>query len=140
MRRSPASSVPATTRSSVRALAFPKDYTTVIRESQRASRQAMEDGHRLLEIEFPVAALTAVQGDEEGANEMTKSSEYLRQYARMFLDAASTSRVFFPDVKESELQAKGVWSDFPSINLDYLTKPSGLLDIGIDISGMRGGL
>jgi len=82
-----------------------------------------------------VASLTAVQGDEEGANEMTRSSEYLRQFARMFLDEADKTRVFFPDVKEAKLQSEGVWSDFPSIHLDYLTKPSGLLDIGIDLSG-----
>ena len=114
---------------------FPKDYSAVVRDAQEATKRAMQDGLRLLEVEFPVASLMAVQGDEEGANEMTKSSEYLRQYARAFLEVASSTRVFFPDVKESELQASGVWADFPSINLDYLTKPSGLLDIGIDLSG-----
>jgi len=114
---------------------FPKDYSAVVRDAQEATQRAMQDGLRLLEVEFPVASLMAVQGDEEGANEMTKSSEYLRQYARAFLDVASSTRVFFPDVKELELQAGGVWADFPSINLDYLTKPSGLLDIGIDLSG-----
>ena len=114
---------------------FPSDYNVLVRDAQSATLAAIADGHRLLEVEFPVASLMAVQGDEEGANEMTKSSEYLRQYARMFLDKASKTRVFFPDVKECQLQSQGVWSDFPSINLDYLTKPSGLLDIGIDISG-----
>lgn len=140
MRLSPAlTGVTATDRPSIRARAspngFPKDYPAVVRDSQEATKRAMLDGLRLLEVEFPVASLMAVQGDEEGANEMTKSSEYLRQYARAFLEVASSTRVFFPDVKESELQASGVWADFPSINLDYLTKPSGLLDIGIDLSG-----
>ena len=145
MRLLPApSGVAATGRPSVTARAspngFPSDYSAVVRDSQEASRLAMRDGLRLLEVEFPVASLTAVQGDEEGANEMTKSSEYLRQYARAFLEVASSTRVFFPDLKESELQANGVWADFPSINLDYLTKPSGLLDIGIDLSALSGTL
>jgi hypothetical protein len=113
---------------------FPRDYPGLIRQAQDATRAAIEDNKRLLEVEFPVASLSSVQGDEEGANEMTKSSMNLRQYSRMFFDDAENTRVFFPDLKEMRLQAEETWAD-TKIKLDYLTKPSGLLDIGIDLSG-----
>ena len=113
---------------------FPKDYTELIRQAHVATQAAREDGKQLLEIEFPVASLASVQGDEEGANEMTKSSQYLRQYARMFVDGADTTRIFFPDEKEMELQRKDVWEQ-TKFQLDYLTRPNGLLDIGLDVSG-----
>ena len=65
---------------------------------------------------------------------MTKSSQFLRQYTRMFLEDAERTRVMFPDLKEMQLQATDTWKD-TKINLDFLTKPNGLLDIGIDLSG-----
>jgi hypothetical protein len=113
---------------------FPKDYTELIRQAHMATEAAMKDGKQLLEIEFPVASLSSVQGDEEGANEMTISSQYLRKYARMFVDSADRTRIFFPDKKEMELQFDDVWKQ-TKFSLDYLTKPNGLLDIGLDVSG-----
>lgn len=113
---------------------FPRDYTDAIKQAQVATRAALEDKKQLLEVEFPVASLTSVQGDEEGANEMTISSQYLRKYARMFIDTAENTRIFFPDKKEMELQRTEAWEQ-TKFQLDYLTKPNGLLDIGLDVSG-----
>lgn len=113
---------------------FPKDYVEVIRQAQAATQAALADGKQLLEVEFPVSSLSSVQGDEEGANEMTISSQFLRKYTRMFLESAATTRIFFPDKKEMELQSSDIWNQ-TKCNLDYLTKPNGLLDIGVDISG-----
>ena len=129
---------------------FPDEFPTAIKQAQEATLAALADGHRLIEIDFPSAGLMAVAGDAEGANEMTYSSQHLRQFCRVFKDKskAATTRIFFPDFEELKVAQYGktkdpsagswdidaVW-DQTSFQLDYLTKPSGLLDIGIDISG-----
>ncbi len=38
-------------------------------------------------------------GDAEGANEMSYSMSFLRQFCRIFQDQAGTTRIFFPDDK-----------------------------------------
>ena len=43
--------------------------------------------------------LLAFSGDAEGANEMTYSMGYLRQFCRPFQQNAATTRIFFPDKK-----------------------------------------
>jgi hypothetical protein len=101
-----------------------------------------------MEIDFPSAGLMAVAGDAEGANEMTYSMQHLRRFTRIFNEKAAATRIFFPDVGELKVAKFGknkdpsagswdidaVWGDKSSFQLDYLTKPSGLLDIGIDLS------
>lgn len=114
---------------------FPLDYPEAIKQARESTESALDDGFELLEVEFPTSCLDAVAGDAEGANEMTYSSEYLRSFSRLFLDKADRTRIFFPDKKEMELQREvGPWSQ-TNFQLDYFTKPSGFLDIGVDISG-----
>lgn len=128
---------------------FPDEFPTAIKQAQEATLAALADGHRLIEIDFPSAGLMAVAGDAEGVNEMNYNSQHLRQFCRIFQDKskAATTRIFFPDIGEFNIAKYGkskdpnagswdieaVW-DQTSIQLDYLTKPSGLLDIGIDLS------
>jgi len=116
-------------------VAFPADYVVAVKQAQKAAEAALEDEKRLIEIEFPTSELSAVAGDAEGANEMTLSSNYLRQFTRMFMEEAEVTRIFFPDDKEMEMQRgeNGTW-EATKFQLDYLTSPSGLLDIGVDIS------
>jgi hypothetical protein len=111
--------------------------------------KALEDGKTLIEVEFPTASLSSVAGDAEGANEMNFSLAFLRQFCRAFQDRASTTRIFFPDAKELEVARQGTsvdpnaadaWSTDPQFaqtrfQLDFLTRPNGLLDIGINIGG-----
>lgn len=115
---------------------FPRDYVEAMRQAQDATKKAQHDGWSMIEIEFPPSSLVSVAGDGEGANEMTYSAKYLRQYCRLFGDSASTTRIFFPDEKEMKMQQseEGEWGE-TKFQLDFLTKPSGLLDIGIDVSG-----
>lgn len=42
--------------------AFPSEYDTAIRQMQLATKAALADGHKLLEVEFPSAGLAAAQG------------------------------------------------------------------------------
>ena len=46
---------------------FPSDYNEAVRQAQGAVKAALEDGHRLLEVEFPTASLRSVAGDAEAA-------------------------------------------------------------------------
>ena len=71
----------------------------MISTAQDATRAAIADGVRLLEVEFPTGGLESVSGDSEGANEMTYSLEFLRRFCVLFQlsDSVSTTRVFFPD-------------------------------------------
>lgn len=133
------------------AVSFPEDYTKAIRQAQDATLKAIADGMKLVEVEFPTASLSSVAGDAEGANEMTYSLQYLRKFTRAFKDRAERTRIFFPDYQELRVAKYGkskdpnagswdieaVWSGKTSFKLDYLTKPSGLLDIGIDMSGFN---
>lgn len=73
---------------------------------------------------------------------MTYSMGYLRQFCRSFQQNAAATRIFFPDKKEMEVaktgkgieEESGPVFDVTKFQLDYLTTPSGLLDIGIDFS------
>lgn len=42
-------------------------------------------------------APTCTAGDAEGANEMTYSMGFLRQFCRSFQQNAAATRIFFPD-------------------------------------------
>lgn len=79
--------------------AFPPDYPAAIQQMQGAVQAALADGATLLEIEFPTSGLASVAGDGEGANEMTNSLRYMRQFCRIFQDRANRVRIFFPDDK-----------------------------------------
>jgi hypothetical protein len=85
------------TRHNVQGL--PSSYEQAIADAQQATRDAIEAGVRLIEIEFPTAGLLSVAGDAEGQNEMTYSLEFLRKFLIMFQlkDQASSTRIFFPD-------------------------------------------
>lgn len=119
---------------------FPSDYSTALRQAQTATLSALKDGHKLIEVEFPASSLEGVSGDGEGQNEMTYSMGYLRQFCRSFQQDAATTRIFFPDKKEmvfaksgkSTVVDEGSVFDVTKFQLDYLTTPSALLDIGID--------
>ncbi|KAK9814690.1 hypothetical protein WJX72_009846 [[Myrmecia] bisecta] len=123
---------------------FPEAYPQAIRQAQVAVTAALADGCKLLEVEFPTASLASVPGDAEGANEMTLSMGFLRQFCRIFQTKADSVRIFFPDEKELQVAKRGLSSktaeniggdfDVTRFNLDYLTKPTGLLDLGIDIN------
>lgn len=41
---------------------FPSEYDTAIRQAQLATKAALADGLKLLEVEFPVSGLAASQG------------------------------------------------------------------------------
>jgi hypothetical protein len=126
---------------------FPDDFPQAIQLAQVSTLQALSDGIKLIEVEFPSASLLAVAGDAEGANEMTYSSRHLRQFCRAFHDGAAKTRIFFPDKEELRVakQGKGmdpnagawdidpIW-DQTAFSLDYLTEPSGLLDLGINLN------
>ena len=140
----------ATPNSEETLVPFPDEFPTAIKQAQEATAAALADGHRLIEIDFPSAGLMSVAGDAEGANEMTYNMQHLRQYSRIFQDKAAKTRIFFPDISEMNVAKNGkskdpsagswdidaIW-DQTSFQLDYLTKPSGLLDIGIDLSNFN---
>lgn len=81
---------------------------------------------------------------------MTSSMNYLRQFLNAFASQGPSVRVFFPDQKELLVATQGKamdpnagsWTpkavfDKASFKLDYLTRPTGLLDIGIDLNKAR---
>ncbi|CAG9467554.1 unnamed protein product [Pedinophyceae sp. YPF-701] len=120
--------------------AFPQDFSELISQAQRATNAALEDGVKLIEVEFPSAGLAAVPGDAEGANEMSYSMDFLRSYVSIFNRDAETTRIYFPDKSELKLATKGdagkdVEPRFGDVKfqLDYLQNPTGLLDIGLDV-------
>jgi hypothetical protein len=45
---------------------FPSEYPQAIRQAQSATKQALTDGCKLIEVEFPTASLSSVAGDAEG--------------------------------------------------------------------------
>eukprot|EP00878_Enallax_costatus_P006467 GHUV01006779.1.p1 GENE.GHUV01006779.1~~GHUV01006779.1.p1 ORF type:complete len:312 (+),score=85.97 GHUV01006779.1:437-1372(+) len=118
--------------------AFPSEYDTAIRQMQLATKAALADGHKLLEVEFPTAGLAAAQGDGDGQNEMNWSMSYLKNYLNGFQEDASAIRVFFPDNMELAVARSGqssdpsagrqamdaVFGDDSSYRWGYLTKQS----------------
>lgn len=95
--------------------ALPRSYEQALAAAQQATKAAIKDGVRLLEVEFPTAGLDSVAGDAEGQNEMTYSLEFLRRYLVVFQlqDTAGSTRVFFPDKQarspRRHLSARGLW-------------------------------
>ena len=96
---------------------LPRSYEDAISAAQAATRAAVADGVRLLEVEFPTAGLDSVAGDAEGQNEMTYSLEFLRRYLVVFQlqDTAGTTRVFFPD-KEARSAANPPAVTHPAVS------------------------
>jgi len=90
---------------------FPTDYAAAVLGAQRAVRRAIEDGKGLVEVDFPVAGLEKVGGDEEASTENNLQAKYLREFCRMFAtwDAcpAKRVRVCFPDEDELAVATRG---------------------------------
>jgi len=161
-RRSPPAAAPRGLASRPSTLCPPHPSPPLIRQAPRGTRAALAAGHDLIEVEFPPSGLRSVPGDGEGANEMTANAGFLRSYAAMFNRDATSTAVFFPDAKEMALAMQGSTADgglgfnvplapvqrpaedlAPSFSpetsrfrLSYLTSPSGLGDMGIDLAGL----
>lgn len=110
---------------------FPSDYDEVLDQAKDATKAALNDGKKLLEVEFPTAGLESVSGDAEGGIEMTSSMILVRDFCNNFLTSEqyARTRIFFPDISEVGAAKAGVFEG-TYFKLDYLTKPSGLEDIG----------
>ncbi|GAX83064.1 hypothetical protein CEUSTIGMA_g10490.t1 [Chlamydomonas eustigma] len=86
---------------------FPANYDQALRQAQEAVKAAVLDGHKILEVDFPVGGLTGVQGDGEGQTEMNACMGYLRQFMNAWRQEASTTRIFFPDSGELAVALSG---------------------------------
>ncbi|KAH7315389.1 hypothetical protein KP509_21G047400 [Ceratopteris richardii] len=113
------------------AVNFPVDYEEVLEQAKVATKAALNDEKKLLEVEFPTAGLESVSGDAEGGIEMTSSMVLIRDFCLNFLasEQYARTRIFFPDINEVEAAKVGIFEG-TFFKLDYLTKPSGLEDIG----------
>ncbi|KAL2622943.1 hypothetical protein R1flu_003148 [Riccia fluitans] len=111
---------------------FPSDYDELMNQVKVSTRAALQDSKLLMEIEFPTGGLDSVPGDVEGGIEMSSSMFLVREFCRVFADGdkAGRTRIFFPDVTEVESAKENVFAGTP-FKLDYLTKPSGLNDLGL---------
>ncbi|MCO5556423.1 hypothetical protein L7F22_009972 [Adiantum nelumboides] len=100
-------------------------------QAKVATKAALNDGKKLLAIEFPTAGLESVSGDAEGGIEMTSSMMLIRDFCLNFLanEQYARTRIFFPDINEVAAAKAGIFEG-TYFKLDYLTKPSGLEDIG----------
>lgn len=90
-------------------MAFPRDYNELIQQCKDSLLAAHADGVMLQEVQFPVAGLDSVSGDQEGNAETNRTVLYLRElldaYKRDGSQAAT--RVFFPDTVELALARGG---------------------------------
>lgn len=114
-----------------KAVPLPETYEQLISQVQAATEAALNDGKKLLEIEFPTAGLDSVPGDAEGGIEMTDSMRYMKDFCRLFTksrDGASI-RIFFPDSSEVAEAKSDIFQGVP-FQLDYLTKITGFEDVG----------
>eukprot|EP01026_Neomeris_dumetosa_P081856 TRINITY_DN92749_c0_g1_i4.p2 TRINITY_DN92749_c0_g1~~TRINITY_DN92749_c0_g1_i4.p2 ORF type:complete len:293 (+),score=47.79 TRINITY_DN92749_c0_g1_i4:3-881(+) len=133
-------------------LRLPLSYEEAIRQAQISVQNAINDGIKLIEIEMPVTSLTSVPGDGEGANEMSLSMRYLKTFVSMFERSKEerSVRIFFPDKQELRVAQKGAAKELNAnkqevepvfsgtqFKLDYLTKPSPFLDIGLDVTKFK---
>lgn len=108
--------------------------------------EALLDGHRLLEVEFPPCNLDAVEGDEEGMREANRNVEHARIISTRLSDllphGKERMRVLFADRIEHMVATKG--SDgFDQVDaidptfegwtgrLGWLTDPSFFTESGI---------
>ncbi|KMZ76217.1 hypothetical protein ZOSMA_105G00470 [Zostera marina] len=110
---------------------FPVDYSDLLQQAKSATDFALNDGKKLLEIEFPTAGLESVPGDGEGGIEMTGSMQLIREFCDYLIipEKIVKTRIFFPEAKEVDY-AKKMLFEGVSFKLDYLTKPSLFQDFG----------
>ena len=120
----------------IAARAFPDSLPLAVRGAREAAGRLLEDGGLLLEVEIPASAINSVPGDGEGVNEMTASGQQALEFALGLWRGSEVERlrVFFPDEGEMKLAA-GDAEGWPAagFRLDYLTRPTVLLDVGLDI-------
>lgn len=130
---------------------FPSSYESLVNQAQRAVKAAIDDGHLLVEVEFPPGGLETVAGDEEGNNELNATARYLRAICRIFEreGKAESTRVYFPDKTELSIATEGrEWSSSDGIRgpensgieatfadwpgpVDFLTDPSFVTESGL---------
>eukprot|EP00963_Diacronema_lutheri_P013698 scaffold2682_cov344-Pavlova_lutheri.AAC.10 len=134
------------TRHRVRANAFPRSYAEVSIQAQESAWKALQDGHRLLEVEFPPCALDAVEGDEEGMREANRNVQHVHTIASRMASRLENGkkkvRVMFADRTEFQVATKGS-SGFDQVDaveptfdewdgrLGWLTDPSFLTESGL---------
>jgi len=111
---------------------FPVDYGDILRFASRATAQMVKAQQRLIEIDFPVAGLAAVFGDEEGGVEMTRSAQFVAEFTRCLPPDYKAVRVYFPDQAEAERQRE-LFVNQSRVRVDHLTQPTGLSELGWDI-------
>jgi len=127
---------------------FPRDLTAAVRAARTAAKAALDAGATFVEVEMPSASLSSVAGDAEGVNEMNASAALLRDFLREWDRDGPAVRVFFPDQAESRIVqvgrgmnpgagSAGVAPSFApgthTFSIDYLTTPTPLLDMGLDL-------
>lgn len=126
--------------------AFPRSYAEVSLQAQESAWKAIQDGHRLLEVEFPPCALDAVEGDEEGMREANRNVQHVHAIASKMasrLDSGKEKmRVMFADRTEFQVATEGS-SGFDQVDaveptfdewsgrLGWLTDPSFLTESGL---------
>ena len=82
-----------------------------IRQAQEAVKQAIADGHAIIEVDFPVTSLNGVNGDGEGQNEMNANLKMMRQFLNAWRSESEGVRIFFPDNKEAQIAKSGLSMD-----------------------------
>ena len=143
----PCSSSSSSSSSSRSSVAFPQNYTQLHSSCKDAVGQALLDGVKLVEVDFPPAGLETVPGDEEGANEMDANLAHVLAITALFAEreelVKSTVRVLLPDEKEmasaAEMQSNAGGRLNANLRLDFLTRPSFLSDFGIDVDPFQRG-
>lgn len=125
---------------------FPTSVDAAVVQARAAVRAALDAGKQLIEVEIPPQSIAAVAGDGDGAAEMLSAAVTLRSLLREFDKTAATTRVYFPDAAEAGTQTRGRGMDpaagsvgVPATfagaryRIDWLTEPSLLNDIGLDL-------
>ncbi|QDZ23195.1 DUF1995 domain-containing protein [Chloropicon primus] len=116
---------------------LPRTYEQALAQAHGAVRDALKDGEKLIEVEFPPLSLGAVCGDGEGSVEMDANLGHVLELSAMLVKESKQKnlKVLLPEEKEEEelLSLKEAQYPNASFGTGFLTNPSLLGDVGLDL-------
>lgn len=98
----------------------PSTFVQCIGSAQRAASLAMEQGHRLLEVEFPPLAADILEAPECSAYDVSRANvKHALRFAERFAEEGKKVAITLPDNAEAEraIEMEGAERPYPNVEI-----------------------
>ena len=103
----------------------PASFFELQENSARAAQLALDDGHTLIEVEFPPLPASVLEMDDVSAYEVAKANLNLAtDFAKSFAAKGKKVAILFPDEAEARIgiENRGTDTPYPNVSISSLRK------------------